>query len=53
MFLLTFIDIYIDMFTDMSIDISIGISIDLLTGKEEEGVGFFLKSNNPTSTGGE
>ena len=61
-----FIDIYIDMFTDMSIDISIDISIgisidiyiDILTGKEgrreeKEGVDFFLKSNNPTPTGGE
>ena len=52
-----FTDISIDMFTDISIGISIGISIDIyidiLTGKEEEGVDFFLKSNNPTPTGGE
>ena len=60
-----FIDIFVDMSIDISIDILIDISIDIsigiLTDKEEggrkewrkEGVDFFLKSNNPTPTGGE
>ena len=53
-----FIDILIDILIDISIDISIDILIDILTDKEEggerkEGAGFFLKSNNPTPTGGE
>ena len=56
-----FTDISIDIFTEISIDISIdiliGISIDnyidMLTGKDEEGADFCLKSNNPTPTGGE
>ena len=54
-------DILTDIFIDIFIDISIDIFIDILTDKEEggggegegEGVDFFLKSNNPTPTGGE
>ena len=51
-------DISIYIFIDFSIDIFIDISVDILTDEEEggarkEGVDFFLKSNNPTPTGGE
>ena len=51
-------DIFIDISIDIFIDISIDVLIDMLTDKEEgggrkEGVDFFLKSNNPTPTGGE
>ena len=60
-----FIDIPIEISIDISIDVLIGIlidiSIDMVTGKEEGGgermrrrmSGVFLKSNNPTPTGGE
>ena len=53
-----FIDISIDILIDISIDISIDVLIDILTDKEEgggrkEGVGFFLKTCNPTPTSGE
>ena len=52
-----YIDILIDILIDISIDIYIDILIDILTDKEEgggkRGVDFFLRSNNPTPTGGE
>ena len=54
------IDIFIDICIDISFDILIGICVDILIDilrREEEwrseGVDLFLKSNNPTPTGGE
>ena len=54
-----FIVMCIDIFIDIPIDILIGICVDILTflgGRRSEGVegvDLFLKSNNPTPTGGE
>ena len=53
------IDILTDIFIDIFIDILTDIFIDILTDKEgggrkeRKGVDLFLKSNNPTPTGGE
>ena len=55
------IGILIDICIDISIEILIDICVDILIDKDEgggvkrmsEGVDLFLKSNNPTPTGGE
>ena len=59
MFIGLLTDIVIAISIYILVGISIEISIDVLTDKEEgggrrkEGVDFFLKAKNPTSTGGE